>query len=217
MKLYGNDGPDIRVTARSPGDAFKTLGDTLAARRRSSTSRCCAPERAPPAPATTPCGCSATGPRSPRRRSASDDFSTTFDSTQAGRYSIEVTRLAPGGDRIEVYSSPVWFEVGPAFELGKLKRNKKNGTAKLEVTGLRVPGELEVTGKGLKTKRKTAGPGSAKLKIKPKGKTGEEAEARRARRRSRSRSASRPQGGEPAQLSEKLKLKRKPSTKHGHR
>src|SRR4029453_12487922 len=29
VKLYGNDGPDIRVTARSPGDTFKTLGDTL--------------------------------------------------------------------------------------------------------------------------------------------------------------------------------------------
>ena len=100
----------------------------------------------------------------------SDDFSHTFDSSGTGRYSIEVTRSATPSDRIEVYSSPVWFSVGPSFHIGKVKRNKKNGTAKLQVTDLRAPGEVKLSGKGLKTKRKSAGPGSAKLKIKPKGK-----------------------------------------------
>ena len=100
----------------------------------------------------------------------SDDFSNTFDAAEAGRYSVEVVREEPSGNRIEVYSSPVWFESGSPFDLGKLKRNKKKGTAKLEVTGLRTAGELKLSGKGLKTQRKSAGPGSAKLKLKPKGK-----------------------------------------------
>ena len=102
----------------------------------------------------------------------SDDFATTFD-VDAGRALLDRgdPRRDPEGDRIEVYSSPVWFETGPAFELGKLKRNKKNGTAKLEVNGLRGPGELRLTGKGLKSKTLAGGPGSATLKLKPKGKT----------------------------------------------
>ena len=45
----------------------------------------------------------------------SDDFTTTLGAAGTGRYSIEVTRSAAPPDRIEVYSSPVWFEVGPAF------------------------------------------------------------------------------------------------------
>ena len=144
-----------------------------------------------------------------------DDFTHTFDATETGRYSVEVTRSAPRGDRIEVFSSPVWFESGAAFELGKLKRNKKNGTAKLQVNGLRGPGELKLTGKGLKTKKIAAGPGSATLKLKPKGKAKKKLR-KKGKAKVKAAVAFAPQGGEAAQLSKKLKLKRK-RHKHGPR
>jgi hypothetical protein len=209
VKVYGNDGPDIRVTARSPGDTFKTLGETL---------------RGPEAHFDVQVlGAGAARPGNYTVRLLRDgtevaaapiiggDITHTFDSSGTGRYSVEVIRTAPGGDRIEVYSSPVWFQVGPSFHLGKVKR-KKNGTAKLEITDLRVPGEVKVSGKGLKTKRKSAGPGSTKLKIKAKGKAAKKLK-RKGKVKVKAKVRFTPDGGERAQLNQRVKLKRK----HGRR
>jgi hypothetical protein len=54
------------------------------------------------------------------------------------------------------------------FSIGKVKLNKRKGTATLavEVPG---PGEVELGGKDLKGQRKTTGGGTVKLAIKPKG------------------------------------------------
>ena len=100
----------------------------------------------------------------------SDDFSTTFDQKAAGRYSIEVIRENATANRIEVYSSPVWYETGENLKLGKLKLDKKHGTAKLEVT-VGGPGKLALSGKDLKTAKDTAdAAGKVKLAVKPQGK-----------------------------------------------
>jgi hypothetical protein len=65
-----------------------------------------------------------------------------------------------------------------AFTLGKVERNRRNGTAKLPIT-VPGPGTLTLSGKGVKA-RTAAGPGAQtrvaatgtiKLAIKPKGKT----------------------------------------------
>ena len=142
---------------------------------------------------------------------------TTFDSSGTGRYSIEVTRSATPSDRIEVYSSPVWFEVGPCVPHREGRSgSKKNGTAKLEVTDLRVPGEVELSGKGLKTKRKSAGPGSAKLKIKPKGKLAKKLK-RKGKAKVKVEVRFTPDGGEAGQLNSRVKLKRKRKHGGGHR
>ena len=116
-----------------------------------------------------------------------DNISLTVPNTsESGRYSFEVVRQAPGGDRIELYTSPVWYESGPAFELGKAKLNKKKGTAKLKVNGLRTTGQLSLSGKGLKKTHAAAGPGAAKIKIKPRA-SSSASSPRRGRPRPRSR------------------------------
>lgn len=209
VKLYGNDGPDIRVTARAPGDVNRTLGDTLTGREAHFDVRALHAGASAARPGNYDLKLFRDGGEVGSVPITSDDFSNTFDAADAGRYSVEVIREEPSGNRIEVYSSPVWFESGSPFDLGKLKRNKKKGTAKLKVTGLRAAGELKVSGKGLKTQRKSAGPGSAKVALKPKGKL-----ARNLKRNGKAKVKAKvvftPTGGDAAQQSDKVRLKRKP-------
>jgi hypothetical protein len=84
------------------------------------------------------------------------------------------------GARLNV-SAVVGFKPSNAFSFGKVKRNKRKGTATLAVS-VPGPGTLTLTGKGVKAQRtgraartvasKTVGAaGTVKLKIKPKGKT----------------------------------------------
>jgi hypothetical protein len=56
-----------------------------------------------------------------------------------------------------------------AFNIGATARNKKKGTATLPLS-LPNPGQVVVSGKGVKGSSKSVGPGSAKVKIKAKGK-----------------------------------------------
>ena len=59
---------------------------------------------------------------------------------------------------------------GGGFTLGKVKKNKKNGSAKLTVTTT-TGGTLDLGGKKVKpTSTDVAGAGDTKLKIKAKGK-----------------------------------------------
>jgi predicted outer membrane repeat protein len=77
---------------------------------------------------------------------------------------------ATGGDGSDIGA----FELQPsnAFKLGRLKKNKRKGTAKLKVR-LPLPdaGKLTLFGKGLKRKsKKVAGKAKVKLGVVPKGK-----------------------------------------------
>ncbi len=81
---------------------------------------------------------------------ASDDFTHTFTAPDPARYSVEVVREAADVDRYEVYSSPVWFESAENLTLGKLKLNKRKGTATLTAT-VAHPGQLKLKGKSLKS------------------------------------------------------------------
>ena len=208
VKLYGNDGPDITVTARAPGDINRTLGDTLTGPEAHFDVQVLHAGASAARPGIYDLKLFRDGGEVGSVPITSDDFSNTFDAAEAGRYSVEVVREEPSGNRIEVYSSPVWFESGSPFDLGKLKRNKKKGTAKLEVTGLRTAGELKLSGKGLKTQRKSAGPGSAKLKLKPKGKLAKNLK-RKGKAKVKAKVVFTPNGGDAAQQNDKVKLKRK--------
>jgi hypothetical protein len=169
-KPYGNDGPDIRVTARSPGATDAIIGDTITGPSLKLEVEVL---RAGPA-ATRPGAYVAEllkdGVVADAATVASDDFSHTFNASGAARYSIEVVRDDPTADRIEVYSSPVWFERGENLTLGKLKLDRKHGTGKLEVT-VAGAGKVALSGKGLKdAKKNVGGAGKVKLPVKPKGK-----------------------------------------------
>ncbi len=101
------------------------------------------------------------------------------------------------------------------FSFGKLKRNTKNGTAKLEVA-VPHPGSLTLGGNGIKPQRKQArakgekpvSAGTTTLKIKPTG-----AKKKKLKRRGKVKVKAKvtytPNGGTPATQTKKIKLKRK--------
>src|SRR5262249_29122267 len=97
--------------------------------------------------------------------------------------------------------------------LGKLKKNKKKGTATL-VVHLPVPsaGALTLAGKGLKPQRATiAGQGEVKLKLIGTGKV-KKALRKKGRRKVRFNVTYAPIANAPATLSRKAKLVRKRPT-----
>jgi hypothetical protein len=174
-KPYGNDGPDIRVTARSPGADDGTLGDTITGPSLELELEVLRAGPTATRPGTYVAELLKNGAVAGTVTITSDDFSHTFSLSGAGRYSIEVVRDDPSADRIEVYSSPVWFEEGENLKLGKLKLDRKHGTGKLEVT-VGGPGKLTLSGNGLKTQTKNVEAGKVKLKVQPKGKLADELE-----------------------------------------
>jgi hypothetical protein len=146
VKLYGNDGPDIRVAAHAPGAPDGTLGDAVSG-----------PELGLEVQVLS-AGPSAARPGNYRLELlrdgavvhgvaiSDDDFNHTFAATEPARYGVQVIREAPRANRFEVYSTPVWFERGENLTLGKLKRNKRKGIAKLTVS-VAHPGELTLRAK----------------------------------------------------------------------
>jgi hypothetical protein len=115
---------------------------------------------------------------------------------------------AAGGDGADIGA----FELQPdnAFSLGKLKRNKKKGTAKL-VVNLPVPdaGTVTIQGKGMKTKtRSAADTGMVKLPVIAKGKKRKQ-ENRTGKVKIKAKVTYQPVGNALKTLTRKLKLKKK--------
>ena len=147
VKPYGNDGPDIRVTARSPGAPNATLGDTISGPELDLGVQVLRAGPGATRPGTYFLELLRNGTAIDRVTVAGDDFTHDFAATEAGRYSVQVLREAPAANRFEVYSSPVWFELGENLTLGKLKRNKRTGGATLTAS-VAHPGELTLKAKG---------------------------------------------------------------------
>ena len=171
VKVYGGDGPDVRLTARSPGTPAVIIGDSLSGPVAKLKARVfgAGPSAARPGPHEL--RLLRDGTVAQTVPIAADELVHAFEVTASGRYSLEVVRRASGGDRVEVYSSPIWFErIEPSneFRFGKLRR-KPNGAAKLTVK-IPGPGRLSLAGKGLKRDRREPNrAGSFKLSLRPKG------------------------------------------------
>jgi hypothetical protein len=123
---------------------------------------------------------------------------------------------APGADGSDV--GAVEFQPSNAFTLGKLKRNKKKGTATLTVY-LPAPsvGTLALSGKGLKTQTKAiAGETEVKLKVAAKSKAIKKALRKKGKRKVGINVTYAPTGNSSATQSRKAKLvkKKKKHRKH---
>jgi hypothetical protein len=115
---------------------------------------------------------------------------------------------AGGGDGSDIGA----FELQPdnAITLGKLKRNRKRGTAQ-QVVFVPLPdaGTLTISGKGLKTKTKpVADTGMVKLKVVPKGKA-RRTENRTGRVKLKAKITYTPTGNTVMTLKRKLKLRKR--------
>ena len=109
VKLFGNDGPDLRFEATVPGSGGRPaiMGDTVYGDSANFTARVSSvPAPAPRARAHTRCSSSRTASRFCPRRSSSDDFVFPFPSVGQGRYRLQVQR----GAAIEAVSSPIYLE-----------------------------------------------------------------------------------------------------------
>ncbi len=103
------------------------------------------------------------------------------------------------------------------FSFGKLKRNRKKGTAKLTVN-VPGPGELALSGAGLASQRLAGGrsakpvaaAGAVKLLIKPKGKKKKKLK-KKGKVKAKAKVTFTPTGGTAATQTKSLKLKRKRS------
>jgi hypothetical protein len=206
-KPYGSDGPDIRLTARSPGADDAILGDTISGPSLTLEVEVLRAGPGAVRPGTYDVQLLRDGVVVEQATVTGDDFETSFDQEQPGRYSIQVIREDPAANRIEIYSSPVWYERAENLKLGKLRLDRRHGTGKLTVT-VGGPGELTLKGNGVKTVRKTAHEqGKLKLKVKPKGKLAERLrETGTAKVKARVKLV--PEEGLAAKDSKKLKLKR---------
>ncbi len=90
--------------------------------------------------------------------------------TAAGTYLVTVSTKDAAGT-VTTQSGIVTIKPRGDFSLGKLKRNKKKGTATLPVT-VDGPGTIVLTGKGVRKRTvRAAGPGTKNLLIKAVGKT----------------------------------------------
>ena len=169
-KLYGSDGPDVRVTARSPGASDAIFGDTISGPSLTVEVEVLRAGPGAARPGAYDVQLLRDGAIVDQAKVTGDDFNTSFDQQQAGRYAIQAIRENPAANRIEVYSSPVWYQRAENLSLGKLKLDRRHGTGKLSVT-VGGPGELTLKGKGLRTVHKTVNEaGKLKLKVKPKSK-----------------------------------------------
>jgi hypothetical protein len=118
-----------------------------------------------PAPSFTPAATDATTHRSTGSENVTVAVPTT---AKPGVYEVTITATTPqGGTATQVAKYEV---TKPKLKLGKVKLNKKNGTAKLSI-GVPSAGTLTVSGKGIvKVQRKPVGPKTLKITIKAKGK-----------------------------------------------
>ena len=96
VKPYGNDGPDIRVTARSPGAPNATLGDTISGPELGLEVQVLRAGPGATRPGTYFLELLRNGTAIDRVTIAGDDFTHDFAATEAGRYSIQVLREAAG-------------------------------------------------------------------------------------------------------------------------
>jgi Ca2+-binding RTX toxin-like protein len=111
VKLWGNDGPDLRFSAAAPGGDSGIMGDTVAGDAVQFTARVLNLDRARAArPGSytlfvihngTPLSVVPIPP-------SSDDFTTTFGSVGPGRYRLQVEREVTGAASIENVSTPIW-------------------------------------------------------------------------------------------------------------
>ena len=105
---------------------------------------------------------------------------------------------------------PIDGVISNEFSFGKVKKNKRKGTAKLTVKNLPGPGELRLAKtKKVKGKEKTADEaGKEKLPIKPKGKAKKKLN-RTGKAKVKAKVTYTPDGGEPNTKKKRLKLKKR--------
>jgi hypothetical protein len=144
---------------------------------------------------------------STHRSTGSDTVTVPVPKTAApGLYDVTITATTPhGGTATQVAKIEV---TKPKLKVGKVKLNKRNGTAKLSV-GVPSAGTLTASGKGIvKAQRKATGPKTLKLPIKAKGKAKKKLNAT-GKAKVKAKLVFKPENGAPVTKTKAIVLKKK--------
>jgi hypothetical protein len=114
VKLWGNDGPDLRFEASVPGSKRTwIMGDTVCAGQVSFRSRVLNAGPGATRPGTYLLVVFRNGRPFLSAPITSDDFSFPFQSSGPARYRLQVMRTTTGVSSIEAVSSPIYHEPAP--------------------------------------------------------------------------------------------------------
>ena len=159
----------------------------------------------------------------PRRESSLEDIQTAVAATRdflavrpgdadAWLFAVAPPDTTPPGTTPPDTTPPDATPPANEFSFGKVKKNKRKGTAKLTVEIVDGPGELDLakTNKVKADDEAVAGEGATKdkLAIKPKGKARKKLN-RKGKAKVKAKVTYTPEGGEPNTKSKKLKLKKR--------
>ena len=110
VQLYGSDGPTVEMSGSSPGAAGAIFGDSLRGPFASFQATVDGAGPAAARPGSYLMKLLRNGTAVASVPVVGDHFSHTFEANESGRYSLEIVREHPTVERIEVYSTPIWFE-----------------------------------------------------------------------------------------------------------
>jgi hypothetical protein len=175
-KVYGPSGPDIRLTATYPSGPTAIIGDSLKGPAAQLTARVIGAGPSGPRPGPWEARILRNGVPIDAATATVDsgDFTFRYTTTQSGRYSLEVVRVAVP-EKLEVYSSPIWFtraKPSNRFRILGYTKKPRKGTGVLRV---RVPSGGKVRLRGGAVRRVVRSPGGPKtlrlpVRLKPKAK-----------------------------------------------
>lgn len=153
VKVFGADGPDLRVTGTCPGGASVILGGTVKGPRAKLRMRVFGAGPGATRPGTYEVRILRNGSEEVAAAEVtSDAFYFSHTVMQGGRYTIEIARLTVP-EKIEVYSSPIWFKRTKScdrFRVLGYAGNPRRGSGVLRV---RIPGagKVRLGGRGVQT------------------------------------------------------------------
>ncbi len=172
VRLYGSDGPAIWMTGSSPGARDAIFGDSLRGPVASFKARVTGGGPGAARPGSYLMKLLRDGSEVASVAVVGDDFRHTFEASASGRYSLEIVREDSTANRIEDYSSPIWFiRASPSNKVtfGRLKLNRHKGTGSLTVK-VKAAGRLFLSGKGLRAgRRRATGSGLVTLPLHARG------------------------------------------------
>ena len=143
VKLYGSDGPDIRMTGTSSGQPDATFGDSLQGSVASFKATVTGAGPGAARPGSYLMKLLRDGTEVASVPVVGEDFSHTFQQATGGRYSLEIVRENPTGDRIEDYSSPIWFKQTSPHVLATRPEDGACGVSRTAAISIRFDQEMD--------------------------------------------------------------------------
>ena len=152
VKVFGADGPDLRVTGTCTGGASRLLGGTVKGPSALFRMRVFGAGPGATRPGTYEVRILRNGTEEVAAAEVTRDaFKFSHTVTKGGRYTIEIARLTTP-EKIEVYSSPIWFKRTKRCDRFRVVEYTPRPSTGSGVLRVRIPGAggVRLTGRGVR-------------------------------------------------------------------